>query len=658
VEIDKFLRFVERGYKPNEIAMETAEYVLLFHYDQSLAPRIFVGPPGIGKSVSITDGFALASSVIANLYRGNVEEELSKLKDHVDKLLDEMNIADLKASYIISKAKENIGRASSFCEKDELCLEVRDFVTSIGELYKFLKDEIVDYVPRAAVNAVLARVGRYGPKNAMHRIENPMHSLIVEFDHSIERLDVFRLSFVMHKLNISSHEPADLLGVLGFERKGGRVISTHYPPNWALSLKESSLGMLFLDEFTNQMIPYLETTVLELINDNKIGELRIGKAIVGAGNDASSSKLVRAIPGVITTGRSVFIPARPPKVIEWIRYMDRKYGTRWFIAPSLFLLLFSKYGIAEEMREMGVLSELTKLTETLIGDEPFLADPDRIKQLSSFLPSTTKPQSFPSPRSWERVLRELYLQQRYIYVKGDPEKIDESRKKRIHEITYNYLGNESLARILSMLLFNESLSIPLSIIIKSELGYSTPQIRSKALEEGLKFFTKATDTKRISKIVKSVLTRGDNEDRRNELFEVLTILALSTNIIIHVIRYVASRYSPASKKYASSEVMKDVVLMAYGMLLILKGRSEEIENKKSKVDFWAHAVISSQLTVLRELLVTENFDFLLGDQISPKKDSKVSQGNILDKLITFIVTYSGVDDKRIREINELVKKLL
>ncbi len=187
--------------------------------------------------------------------------------------------------------------------------------------------------------------------------------------------------FTLVLLRLDMIKPEDLTGI---PEPSGDTFD-YKLPRWAVVLKRSKGGLLFLDEFTNVHDDTLMSAAYEVVLQKSINMFKFGKPVVAAGNPPEYSSLSRPLPAPLLTGRLAIFKVREPILQEWLNYMHAKYGDEWLVEVYTFLDRYPQY---------------------------FLRLPENPEGL----------EAFPTPRAWTKLAKQLY--------EGWREVISEMREKR------------------------------------------------------------------------------------------------------------------------------------------------------------------------------------------------------------------------------------
>ena len=173
--------------------------------------------------------------------------------------------------------------------------------------------------------------------------------------------------FTLVLLRLDMIKPEDLTGI---PEPAGETFD-YKLPRWAVTLRRSKGGLLFLDEFTNVHDDTLMSAAYEVVLQKSINMYKFGKPVVAAGNPPEYSSLSRPLPAPLLTGRLAIFKVREPTLQEWLDYMHAKYGDEWLIEVYTFLDRYPQY---------------------------FLQLPQNPEGL----------ESFPTPRAWTKLAKQLY----------------------------------------------------------------------------------------------------------------------------------------------------------------------------------------------------------------------------------------------------------
>ncbi|UXD22602.1 hypothetical protein IPA_06615 [Ignicoccus pacificus DSM 13166] len=370
-------------YRPSQLYPLLTEYYLLQGRLRSAVP-LLLGPPGVGKSTVSEDSFVQLSNALVRLA---VERGVS------------FDTLERRAREIAEK-----------CSRDDICSSVYQEILRIydTEEGKRAIEPILKKVPKALKTAEAVKE-IYG--------KDLVRGASVFYDNSIEK-KLYEDSFVIVNLTVSIHEPPDLLGVPVINDG----VMDYASPGWAKALRDSLLGVLILDEFTNVMNDMLKNAMYSLVLERRSGFIRFNKPIVATGNMSQHSELVDTLPAPLIMGRMALIEVASPTLKEWTEYMNRKYGERWYKPLAPILDMF----------------------HSITGDV-FIAKEERMRNAYSVVPGETKP--YPTPRAWECVATHLYVLSK---MKLDPEEKRERAKNLVISLVgdENYMIEEVIAEAL------------------------------------------------------------------------------------------------------------------------------------------------------------------------------------------------------------------
>ncbi len=656
--------------RPKEAIEFIASYVVRYPLNEG-ATRLLVGPPGIGKSDTTIEGFELAAQAIAlanvlksenlncdpsalsiadiergtdsyftHLARSSIPSVVSALSTR-----SPFNSMNLDWNHVTDLAIKKWKNAVLECLKNEWC---RDTATSICRVPKLA--EIIDKVPIAAVKSAIFDV--------LSNKENP-NTMHIEYDAIVEQLEVYKDSFLVVKLIVSIHEPSDLLGI-PFIGNASRS-TVHLPVHWALALRDSAMGLLVLDEFTNDMDPLLLNALYEITLKKRVGNIYFNKPVVATGNDADSSYLVRELPGPLLTGRIATLYFEPPTVREWIAYMNKKYNYEWFMAPAFYLLLFSKKGLIAEAIDRvaggkeNIQSDINKIIQSLFnGIDPFITGEERIKALSSVLISKERIRgnaeaSFPTPRAWDYLLRELYVMKSLG--------IDD--EKEVKRLVKAYLGLNELANYIAYLYKDNIMSALMTLLMGQKPKNISRHIYNiLGLSGGNKSiininvnWIKSLLEKWLDKLIDALLKMITNnkgvekEEFLNALSNLsilITSVALGTVFLKQCKRGIEVQLDPEERN-----VLEKFVCATLGALKEMDVSTKNYPNGKK---IWMSIFLTALTTMLREVLFTECEVMRL--TLEEEVGERVDDHNLIQKLYDFVCTSQQLTESKFWEEGE------
>ncbi len=222
--------------------------------------------------------------------------------------------------------------------------------------------------------------------------------------------------FVYVDLRLTSMEPADITGIprslaiLTRRERGGREsqlleelrrilgsarASDYVPFAWALVLKLTP-GILNLEELSNVQREDMMSAVYQLALDKRAGELYFSKGtlVIALGNPRGWSSIARELPTPLLN-RFLTFEVAPPSIEDWINYMDRVYGEKYYKGVADFLRAFPEYFTARPGREeRGGQQREEEVTATGV----VIAKPEGL----------TPNDQIPTPRSWTNLAVSIY----------------------------------------------------------------------------------------------------------------------------------------------------------------------------------------------------------------------------------------------------------
>jgi len=222
--------------------------------------------------------------------------------------------------------------------------------------------------------------------------------------------------FVYVDLRLTSMEPADITGIprslaiLTRRERGGREsqlleelrrilgsarASDYVPFAWALVLKLTP-GILNLEELSNVQREDMMSAVYQLALDKRAGELYFSKGtlVIALGNPRGWSSIARELPTPLLN-RFLAFEVAPPSIEDWIDYMDRVYGDKYYTGVADFLKAFPEYFTARPGREerggQGQEQQVAVTTAVIAGPG-----------------GLTPNEQIPTPRSWTNLAVSIY----------------------------------------------------------------------------------------------------------------------------------------------------------------------------------------------------------------------------------------------------------
>ncbi len=142
-------------------------------------------------------------------------------------------------------------------------------------------------------------------------------------------------AFVLVDFRLAGVASEDLVGL---PRPDGDSF-TYRPMHWVKVLQRNP-GILLLDEITNVTREDVKSRVYEIALMHRVGfhPLHEGVMVVLAGNTDEHSSIAFPLPDPLKS-RTLLIKVDPPKVEQWIAWMDENYGDSWDRRVGKFLLL-------------------------------------------------------------------------------------------------------------------------------------------------------------------------------------------------------------------------------------------------------------------------------------------------------------------------------
>jgi hypothetical protein len=178
--------------------------------------------------------------------------------------------------------------------------------------------------------------------------------------------------FILLDFAVTHVEPTDLSG---FPRTDGKDYVTYMPLEYVKVFSHpSAAGVLFLDEITLDTRIDRKSAELKILDEKQFGFRTLSPKVllVTAGNTDEDVGLAEPLPDPVLRGRVMRIYIKPPSVEEWMQFMNEQYGEKWDKKVAAFLLLYRQYLWVKADDDAGY-------------------DPR------------------PSPRSWTKLARLLYL---------------------------------------------------------------------------------------------------------------------------------------------------------------------------------------------------------------------------------------------------------
>ncbi|UXD22135.1 hypothetical protein IPA_02035 [Ignicoccus pacificus DSM 13166] len=637
---------------PKDIIFYVMEYVFKYPLSQSAVP-LFIGPPGIGKSASVYEGFEKLTDMLALYYWKNLGKE--KAVEDWEKLVE---------------------NASQRCKEDEICNTFYKMLLKSAERSDVLKKLLDDYastVPDAARKAMEAH--RKLGKEGLPR------SLVITYDATLQDVEkFFKDAFVFVKIDVSIHDPTDLLGIPYVDRK--REVTTHLPLHWALALRESKLGLLLLDEFTNKMHVLLESALYEITLDKKVGNIYFNKPVVATGNDMDSSILVRKLPGPLVTGRINVIPTDAPLIEDWIKYMIDRHRTEWFVPPVFLLLIMSRYSRALKVgAERGGLphSKIRDLYRAVFSEDPFLPSSEKLKEYSAIELRISGSEegvredfvgSFPSPRVWEKLLVDLYYSLNFLDSK-------ESTKDQIENMLLtkikSYLGFKDLSEMVyamaiefrekglteGLLKFiaeeapqdRKKKLVPLSEDKLSQLSLNDAKKMRKDIVDSMKNFVYSSlELEKMNKIIETIISTSAPEEEKKEAIKefkkTLSKASLTFALTTKAVELLRKRSEDKSVEGTTDIVFRYLTLaFLEGLLEGFEELSDQFEEKDIRRLIWGYVILHATATVLREFTIRAGF--------SPaRKYGSNMEGERKEETMAWVSSVLNDIQKELEEIEE------
>ncbi|WP_048191445.1 ATP-binding protein [Pyrolobus fumarii] len=180
--------------------------------------------------------------------------------------------------------------------------------------------------------------------------------------------------FMLFYRMVMSHVlPEDLLGVPRVDSETSTVVY-HKPLPVHLMTVEGVHGVLFLDEVSSVARDDVRSLLYAMLDERRVGDVVLSSRvfIVASGNRLGDDDSVEPLPAPIVN-RAVVVHVVPPSIEEWGEYMDGRYERWWSDALGYLLLRPSL----------------------------FQGRPAR-SRLTGY-------DSFPSPRSWEKLAGEVMV---------------------------------------------------------------------------------------------------------------------------------------------------------------------------------------------------------------------------------------------------------
>ena len=178
--------------------------------------------------------------------------------------------------------------------------------------------------------------------------------------------------FVFLDFAVTHTEPTDLSG---FPRTDGKDYVTYMPLEYVKVFSHpDAAGVLFLDEITLDTRIDRKSAELKILDEKQFGFRTLSPKVllITAGNTEEDVGLAEPLPDPILRGRVMRIYIKPPSVEEWIQFMNEQYYEKWDKKVAAFLLMYPSYLWVKADDDAGY-------------------DPR------------------PSPRSWTKLARLLYL---------------------------------------------------------------------------------------------------------------------------------------------------------------------------------------------------------------------------------------------------------
>jgi len=178
--------------------------------------------------------------------------------------------------------------------------------------------------------------------------------------------------FVFLDFAVTHTEPTDLSG---FPRTDGKDYVSYMPLEYVKVFSHpDAAGILFLDEITLDTRIDRKSAELKILDEKQFGFRTLSPKVllVTAGNTEEDVGLAEPLPDPVLRGRVMRIYIKPPSAEEWIQFMNAEYGDKWDKKVAAFLLMYPNYLWVKADDDAGY-------------------DPR------------------PSPRSWTKLARLLYL---------------------------------------------------------------------------------------------------------------------------------------------------------------------------------------------------------------------------------------------------------
>ncbi len=326
-----------------KLAVKLAKHYATYKGVKGPSPLV-LGGPGTGKSMVIKTSFVLMADALSMMY----------VDDHKGDAPE----------YLLDRAKE--------CSRNDVCVKIERSLSNVrrrgGKRARDSVEELLRSLPEAAERAMSVR----------ELFPEAVEGLVITYDERIE-LNVFKNSFLLVYLPLSAMEPADLIGQPIVE-KG---IMEYALPKWVHASARAALSVIFIDEFTHEVSPELESALHSIVLDKRIGFTKVNNPVVAAGAEAAYSSLVKGLPAPLVVGRMELLKLKPPTIELWVKYMSKMYGEEWLYEVVPFLAI-TKGGLQK-------------------GSSPLFAPPTTMPNEGIILPG--EDESFPTPRGWEYVLK-------------------------------------------------------------------------------------------------------------------------------------------------------------------------------------------------------------------------------------------------------------
>jgi len=171
---------------------------------------------------------------------------------------------------------------------------------------------------------------------------------------------------------VTHTEPTDLSG---FPRTDGKDYVSYMPLEYVKVFSHPlAAGILFLDEITLDTRIDRKSAELKILDEKQFGFRTLSPKVllITAGNTEEDVGLAEPLPDPVLRGRVMRIYIKPPSVEEWIQFMNEQYSEKWDKKVAAFLLMYPSYLWVKADDDAGY-------------------DPR------------------PSPRSWTKLARLLYL---------------------------------------------------------------------------------------------------------------------------------------------------------------------------------------------------------------------------------------------------------